>query len=494
MGRLPCQAIQWSFAFIGLCACLVVAPTGEAQERAQRSEDLRDRVVPVRTLDPVDEDFSDLAGLSEAIGGARVVQLGESSHGAGRTFAAKTRLVKFLHRELGFDVLVWESGMYGLRTVNDSLRAGADPVRAAAMGIFPIWSRTEEVRTLLEYARDSHAGGRPLEMAGVDVQFSGRESRERFAAGLRGFAAALESGAVRETAVELVGRTLDGFARITVVDSARAAYVQDLYRSGAASAVDDSLRAWYETRGDRFTPTDADLDRFLDTVDRLLEHVRAEREAFVGVHGDREVAWLERILGNVRQQGIRAYLRVTAPPQLDPSAVPPPELNRAWNLRDTLMADNLLWLARERYPDRRLVVWGHNGHVMNAHYVADWSTLSHRPVEEGMKPMGAYVSEEMGEGVYTIAFTAHSGEARMTTAAQARTIAPAPPGSLEDLLHGLGHEHVFLDFRALPADHWLRRPSTMAIREYMPERMDDWTRVVDGVFFVDRMEPPTPVR
>lgn len=33
----------------------------------------------------------------------------------------------------------------------------------------------------------------------------------------------------------------------------------------------------------------------------------------------------------------------------------------------------------------------------------------------------------------------------------------------------------------------------MAIRGYMPEIMDDWTRVVDGVFFIDRMTPSTPI-
>src|SRR5688500_14617591 len=60
--------------------------------------------VAVRSIHPDDEDFSDLLPLISAIGPARVVQLGEPSHGAGAAFAAKVRLIKFLHQRMGFDV------------------------------------------------------------------------------------------------------------------------------------------------------------------------------------------------------------------------------------------------------------------------------------------------------------------------------------------------------------------------------------------------------
>jgi len=47
------------------------------------------RIVTVRTIDAADEDYGDLEPLIDAIGAARLVQLGEPSHGAGSSFAAR---------------------------------------------------------------------------------------------------------------------------------------------------------------------------------------------------------------------------------------------------------------------------------------------------------------------------------------------------------------------------------------------------------------------
>jgi erythromycin esterase len=172
----------------------VLLPT--AQSATQPTTDalqawIAESSVVIRSVNAADEDFSDLEPLGKAIGSARVVQLGEPSHGAGTGFEAKVRLARFLHARLGFDVLVWESGLYDVRLTEASLRAGEDPQKAALRGIFSIWSASAEVKPLLDYVKTSQTTTRPIEMAGFDLQFTCDASFEHFADDLRSFVHAL---------------------------------------------------------------------------------------------------------------------------------------------------------------------------------------------------------------------------------------------------------------------------------------------------------------
>src|SRR5690606_20323100 len=91
-----------------------VTPTVDlsgATDWLRRNAVTLERITPV--LDGSDQ-FADLRPLATAIGDARVVVLGEQSHGDGTTFLMKARLVEFLHREMGFDVLAFESGLYSM--------------------------------------------------------------------------------------------------------------------------------------------------------------------------------------------------------------------------------------------------------------------------------------------------------------------------------------------------------------------------------------------
>ncbi len=129
--------------------------------------------VTVRSADAGDTDFSDLAPLRTAIGNARIVMLDEQSHGDGTAFAAKVRLIRFLHSEMGFDVLAFEAGMFDSREAWNRIRSGDDALAAVQQSIFGIWSRAEQVRPLFEYVAAHAASARPLELTGIDPQFTG---------------------------------------------------------------------------------------------------------------------------------------------------------------------------------------------------------------------------------------------------------------------------------------------------------------------------------
>ena len=60
-------------------------------------------------------------------------------------------------------------------------------------------------------------------------------------------------------------------------------------------------------------------------------------------------------------------------------------------------------------------------------------------------------------------------------------------------MHRAGFELAFLDLRALRANHWLRGRLVAHPVSYAPMRAD-WSRVYDGVFFIDSMTPSTTVK
>ena len=92
----------------------------------------------VRSINPTDTDFRDLEFLKTEIGPARVVMLGEPSHGEGNVFGAKIRLLRFLHEQLGFTTVAFKSGFYDLHKAQQALDEGKSAQEALGNSVFPI--------------------------------------------------------------------------------------------------------------------------------------------------------------------------------------------------------------------------------------------------------------------------------------------------------------------------------------------------------------------
>lgn len=54
--------------------------------------------------------FGELSEWKNALSNVKIVALGENTHGLGDVFRIKSSLVKFLHEELDFDIILFESG------------------------------------------------------------------------------------------------------------------------------------------------------------------------------------------------------------------------------------------------------------------------------------------------------------------------------------------------------------------------------------------------
>jgi erythromycin esterase len=109
--------------------------------------------------------FEDLKAFGDAVGDARIVALGEASHGTREFFQMKHRLLEYLVREKGFTVLAREQNWSDSLAIDRYIKAGeGDPRRQLNF---------EEEGAMVEWMRAYNrtaAGGKLLTYTGFDMQ------------------------------------------------------------------------------------------------------------------------------------------------------------------------------------------------------------------------------------------------------------------------------------------------------------------------------------
>ncbi|MHC4952734.1 MAG: erythromycin esterase family protein [Planctomycetota bacterium] len=161
--------------------------------------------IPVRTLSTGDH-MRDLAPLAKHLRGVRIVQLGENTHGDALAFAAKCRLVRWLHERMGFDVLAFESGMFECERANRLIRPDGDAKKVMRASIFPIW-HTERTVPVFKYLIEQSATRKPMRLSGFDLQESGGDAKHLIAdatAMLAAIDVAVKEGAGAQSALGLL--------------------------------------------------------------------------------------------------------------------------------------------------------------------------------------------------------------------------------------------------------------------------------------------------
>ncbi|RBY81559.1 erythromycin esterase family protein [Blastococcus sp. TF02A-26] len=360
---------------------------------------VRDQALPLRDPD-------DLEPLLERVGDARVVLLGEASHGTHEYYAWRAALTRRLIGERGFSFVGVEGDWPDCYRVNCSvtLASAAEDPREVLRGYerWPTWMwANEEVAEFTRWLR-AHNAARPVEARagfyGLDV-YSLWDS-------LRAILGYLEEHEPEH------------------VETARAAF-----RCFEPYAEDPQAYA----RATRLVPTSCE-----HAVVSMLGDLRT-RISDDGVP-DRDTAF------NAQQNalvaaGAEAYYRAMVRGGTE-----------SWNVRDHHMADTLDRLLDHHGPGAKAVVWEHNTHVGDARYTD--------MADRGLVNLGQLARERYGEDdVVVVGFGSHHGSVvageSWGAPMQRMPLPPARPGSTEALLHDSVPEAsaLFLFPRELPT--WL---------------------------------------
>ena len=97
---------------------------------------LRENAIPFDTTDP-NSDFEDLMPLKPLIGDARIVALGEATHGTHEFFEMKHRMLRFLVEEMGFNIFAMEASWAETNLINDYVRTGQGDPASSCNNSFP---------------------------------------------------------------------------------------------------------------------------------------------------------------------------------------------------------------------------------------------------------------------------------------------------------------------------------------------------------------------
>jgi erythromycin esterase len=119
--------------------------------------------------------FDDMAALAKLVGKAKIVALGEATHGSREIFQMKHRLLEYLVEKLGFSVFAIEANQPECRAINDYVLSGKGTAKEALAGIY-FWTwNTEEVLAMIEWMRAYNADAKhrtKVQFTGFDMQTS----------------------------------------------------------------------------------------------------------------------------------------------------------------------------------------------------------------------------------------------------------------------------------------------------------------------------------
>jgi len=147
--------------------CISVAQTGHEQPAVDW---IRAHAIPLRTVE-AGQGFDDMQPLAKVVGNAKIVALGEATHGSREFFQLKHRMVEFLANQKGFTIFSIEANMPEAYRLNDFvLRGQGDPKQLLKGMYFWIWD-TEEVLNMILWMREFNRLGKGrIEFTGFDMQ------------------------------------------------------------------------------------------------------------------------------------------------------------------------------------------------------------------------------------------------------------------------------------------------------------------------------------
>ncbi len=357
----------------------------KTDERGQHllSQLVRETAEPIGSM----EDAS-IEGLIDRIGAARVVLLGEASHGTSEFYRMRAYITRRLIERGGFHFVAVEADWPDAATIGRHVlgQAPHEAPHFTPFSRFPTWMwRNAEVSELVAWLRAHNAAQDAHDLC---TGFHGLDLYSMF------------------TSIAEVLTYLDGVDPDTA-NVARARY------GTLTPWQDDPAGYGRAVLVGRYRSAESVVIAMLrDMLERRFEYAQRDGERFF------DAAQNARVVASAEHYYRAMYYRSA----------------ESWNLRDTHMFDTLRSLLAFYGPDSRGIVWEHNSHVGNA--------AATEMGARGELNVGQLSRATFGDDAYIVGFGTDHGTVAAASnwdePMQRMRVRPAHPESYEHIFHRSG--------------------------------------------------------
>jgi erythromycin esterase len=376
-------------------------------------------------IDPSSKNFS---FLKEAIKDVRILAIGESSHGFGSMHTLKSNLVQYLHKELGYKVLVIEAG-YGDVGMSWHIVDQSTPEQLINTTVSANL-RSEQMLPLFEYLKGQKETENPLEYRGMDTRVTGYAFRYRL---------------------------------MYVIKRLEPKLIQDSIENGLTY-----YGKAYEVRDDE-EEWNKNMEHYRNTIKLALSIIQESKEDIIELEilEEKEIDILDRYL-KMMLEAVNYKFGET--------------LSRGLVIRDSLMAETVFNIANEEFPETKIIIWGHNGHIEKGPGEGD-----------NIKWLGHYLKEKYGEQYYALGMYAKKGFIYQTSEKKTSTFDLTNPTFIEVKITKDYGKNVFLDLPLFDETNtsWVNKTIFGYELEAGGKVSFIPSKRFDGILLIEETEAPT---
>jgi len=354
----------------------------------------------------------------------RIILLGEFNHGVKEVFQVRNDLIRVLHKKTGARVILFESGLGELAYV-DLNKADLSPAQMTNV-FFGNW-RTKEFEELMGFSKANN-----ISLAGFDVQRTANS-------------------------FDILLKKVAGTKKI---DSS---FYFDLEKKyGSVQRELSNRKAVYDSLKQKTNELIAAYRKIYRLLEKDSIHAQTKELLYTLQTIKNRTAYLSYMLQFVQDR----------------------DFTKRFKARDSAMAQNVIWLAENLYPQEKIIVIAHNYHIARSN--------------EYEHVMGNILSNKYGKEMYAIGFFAGSGT-YTGNSGKVEEMLPADTLAL-DIKHIISRLKGFASFIHVPkqkqaGDYWLHENIVVndSFIDLKGTNKLVLSKLFDGLLLLQKVSPPQKI-